>query len=83
MRAKFIAFCFLIVSTEAVFNDYITGIKKYFGISEHQDVEETDIFQRKVPYEVSITDEKFINEAAKLTGVVLSELDSCQHRVII
>lgn len=70
------------ISTNALLNDYINGFKSYFGIS-YQTVEEdpNDVFLRKVPYEVSTIDEKFISEAAKLTGVVLSELDSCQHRV--
>lgn len=36
-----------------------------------------------VPYELSTTDEKFLQEAAKLIGAVQSELDLCHHRVIL
>lgn len=71
----------LILSTQAFLTDYISGIKNYLGIHNQPKEEVTDIYQRKVPYEVSTADEKFIIEAAKLTGAVLSELDSCQHRV--
>lgn len=82
MQEKNIFFLlFFIVTTEAFINDYISGIKNYFGIHNQYEEEVTDIYERKIPYEVSTTDEKFISEAAKLTGVVLSELDSCQHRV--
>lgn len=80
---KLIFFCVFVVSTEAFLSNYVTGIKNYFGITSQPDEEDIEIFQRKVPYEVSTIDEKFITEAAKLTGVVLSELDSCQHRVSI
>lgn len=72
----------LILSIEAFLNDYISGIKNYLGIHNQPKEDITDIYQPKVPYEVSTADEKFISEAAKLTGAVLSELDSCQHRVI-
>lgn len=71
-----------ILSTNAFINDYISNVKHYLGIGNQNHDEETEeVFQRKVPYEVSTVDEKFLSEAAKLTGVVLSELDSCQHRV--
>lgn len=40
-----------------------------------------DEIDQNIPYEVATMDEKFINEAALLTGLALSELDSCQHRV--
>lgn len=73
---------FFIGTSESFLNNYISGIKNYFGFHNQYEQEITDIYERKVPYEVSTTDEKFISEAAKLTGVVLSELDSCQHRVI-
>lgn len=73
---------FFIINSEAFLTDYISGIQNYFGIHNQYEEEITDVYERKVPYEVFTADEKFISEAAKLTGVVLSELDSCQHRVI-
>lgn len=63
--------------------DYISGIKNYFGYKQETENFETEIYEKKIPYEVSEIDHSFINEAAKLTGVALSELDSCQHRVRI
>lgn len=36
-----------------------------------------------VPYEVATNDEKFLQEASKLIGVNLSELDVCHHRVVL
>lgn len=36
-----------------------------------------------VPYELDVKDEKFLQEAVKLVGVPLSELDVCHHRVIL
>lgn len=36
-----------------------------------------------VPYELSTTDEKFLQEATKLIAVAQSELDVCHHRVIL
>lgn len=81
-KMKIFILLLFLMPTDAFIDDYISGIRNYLGISK-QSVEDTgtEIFERKVPYEVSAIDEKFISEAAKLTGVVLSELDSCQHRV--
>lgn len=79
---KILILCLLVMGTDAFLNDYVSGIKSYLGMNnEHLDEDNDEVFQRKVPYEVSTIDEKFLSEAAKLTGVVLSELDSCQHRV--
>lgn len=36
-----------------------------------------------IPYELTSNDEKFLQEAMKLTGSPLSELDICHHRVIM
>ncbi|KAK9870481.1 hypothetical protein WA026_008039 [Henosepilachna vigintioctopunctata] len=63
------------------FNDYIKDIREYFGYSGTKHIKED--FTHNIPYEVSSLDEKFISEAAKLTGVALSQLDSCQQRVIL
>lgn len=60
--------------------DYLKSVGEYFGYSQHKNLNENE-FTNKIPYEVSTADEKFISEAAKLTGLALSELDSCQHRV--
>ncbi|XP_044751710.1 protein brambleberry-like [Coccinella septempunctata] len=61
-------------------NDYIKDWGRYFGYGESEKI---DDFNQNIPYEVATMDEKFISEAAKLTGVALSELDSCQQRVIL
>lgn len=64
--------------TTPALNDYMKDIGKFFGYVE---TEEFIDFKQNIPYEVSTMDEKFISEASKLTGVALSELDSCQQRV--
>lgn len=66
---------------EASFGDYVNSIGSYFSSEKTVESEDSGDLPQKIPYEVSIADEKFISEAAKLTGVALSELDSCQHRV--
>lgn len=63
------------------FSDYVKSIGSYFLFEKHTENNDLEEFPQKIPYEVSIVDEKFISEAAKLTGVALSELDSCQQRV--
>ena len=35
----------------------------------------------KIPFELSVADEKFITDAQKYTDLKLSELDVCQHKV--
>lgn len=72
----------ILVSAEAQLSNYFQQLGKYFGYGgETNDLETKDIYANRIPYEVSTADEKFISEAAKLTGVALSELDLCQHRV--
>lgn len=79
----YICFYFVLNSHLALGN-WITDIGKYFGYSQQQDNNgETEIYQQIIPYEVSTTDESFIKEAAKLTDLALSELDTCQHRVVL
>lgn len=51
-----------------VFVDYLTA---------------TDIEAPVIPYEIAASDEKFLQEASKLIGVNLSELDMCHHRVVM
>lgn len=43
----------------------------------------TDVDAPIIPYEIASSDEKFLQEASKLIGVNLSELDLCHHRVIL
>lgn len=62
--------------------DYIPLGKSLFGNSEITDGNTNELSTQKVPYEVEVTDEKFIEQAAKFTGVSLSDLDKCQHRVM-
>lgn len=74
----------LIKQSNCSFFDYIPSIgdsvkKSWFGWDEKS----TELSLQKVPYEIEVTDEKFIEQAAKFTGVSLSELDKCQHRVRI
>ncbi|GJQ69802.1 hypothetical protein Trydic_g22360 [Trypoxylus dichotomus] len=60
------------------------GITDFFGFNKEQSTQiTTDEFNKGVLYEVSRVDEKFISEAAKITGVSLSELDKCQQRIIL
>lgn len=61
--------------------DYIPFGKSLFGYSDGSE-NSRELSLQKVPYEVEVTDEKFIEEAAKFTGVSLSDLDKCQHRVM-
>lgn len=74
--------CFSLTCSDAFVSDYFKGVTDFFGFNKEQTTETTTgEFDRGVLYEVSIVDEKFISEAAKLTGVALSELDKCQQRV--
>lgn len=63
--------------------DYLRNAFSYFNGQESSTIKEITDYddQKHVPYELSLTDEKFIEEAIKLTGVDKSELDKCQHRV--
>lgn len=70
-----------LVSANGSFGSYFQQIGKYFGYGQTSELELEDIYNKRIPYEVSASDEKFISEAVKLTGVALSELDSCQQRV--
>lgn len=70
-----------LVSANGSFGSYLQQLGKYFGYGQTSQLEIEDINNKRIPYEVSAGDDKFISEAAKLTGVALSELDSCQHRV--
>lgn len=84
MNIRFIQFLVLLtflVNTNATLSGYFQQLGKYFGYCENSDLETKDFYNKRILYEVSSADEKFITEAAKLTGVALSELDSCQHRV--
>ncbi|XP_065163475.1 protein brambleberry-like [Atheta coriaria] len=64
--------------------DYLNGVKTYFGYdSTENQVEGFEGFETKIPYEVAPADEKFISQAIELTGVAVSELDACQHRLIL
>nr|CAD7440868.1 unnamed protein product [Timema bartmani] len=38
---------------------------------------------KKVPYELMTTDEKFLEDAKKFLDVKLSDLDVCQHKVVL
>lgn len=67
--------------TATSWSDYLINVKNYFNYETSESVSLSEDQIPKVPYEVSTTDEKFISEAFKLTGVALSELDSCQQRV--
>lgn len=70
-------------TVESSLKDYINGISTYFGYTTGPSMQETteNEITHRIPYEVSTLDEKFISEAVKLTGVTISELDSCQQRV--
>lgn len=79
-------FIFYKIGTNALINDYIFKISGYLGYNsagKNEIDSKSNEFDQNVPYEVSIIDQKFISEAAKLTGVSLSELDSCQQRVVL
>ncbi|RZC38000.1 brambleberry-like, partial [Asbolus verrucosus] len=64
------------------FSDYVKTIGSYFSFQEPEN-QVSGEYTQKIPYEVSTVDEKFISEAAQLTGVALTELDSCQQRVVL
>lgn len=69
-------------ASEAQLTVYFNSIGEYFGYrNPRQDAAVNDEFMHRIPYEVDTMDEKFLNEAASLTGVALSELDNCQQRV--
>lgn len=70
-----------VILVDSTITDYFKPIGSFFGYSEEVKTNEVIDFQKKVPYQLSLTDEKFISEAVKLTGVTASDLDSCQHRV--
>lgn len=52
----------------SLFSEYLSG---------------TEVEAPIVPYEIAASDEKFLQEATKLIGVNLSELDLCHHRVVL
>lgn len=62
--------------------DYFKNAFSYFQ-NDNEENKSNDLvnFEKKVPYELSLIDEKFIADAIKLTGIGASELDKCQHRV--
>lgn len=76
-----ISILIILFKVEASFVDYLNSAFSFLHTKEAPRANELIDFQKKVPYELSLTDEKFIAEAIKLTGVGASELDSCQHRV--
>ncbi|XP_072376483.1 protein brambleberry-like [Diabrotica undecimpunctata] len=75
----------LFLQGHVIFGNWIKDIGTFLSFKqEHpENNENLEIYQQKIPYEISSTDENFLKEAAKLTDLVLSELDSCQHRVIL
>jgi hypothetical protein len=71
--------CLLLVrSGDASVLDWFWG-----GARENADprLKTGDVPIVKVPFEISIEDEKFLQEARKYTSLKLSDLDDCQHRV--
>ncbi|KAF5277719.1 hypothetical protein FQR65_LT03699 [Abscondita terminalis] len=75
----------LLHNVNCEFYQYLKSVGSYFGYGKEESNERSsdDMLGRIVPYEISVSDEKFISEAAKLTGVALSKLDTCQHRVVL
>lgn len=73
----------VLVKVDASLSDYFTSVGEFFGYAKTKDLKTGDVYQKRIPYEVTAVDQKFISEAAKLTGIALSDLDSCQHRVSI
>lgn len=71
----------VLLYAKAEFSDYFSAVSEFLGLGQKNDGYTGGVIEQQIPYEVSVADEKFIHEAAKLTGVALSELDSCQHRV--
>ncbi|KAF5288838.1 hypothetical protein FQA39_LY03717 [Lamprigera yunnana] len=65
--------------------EYVQSVGAYFGYGKGKPEEslKENLYSSVVPYEVSVSDEKFISEAIQLTGVTPSELDFCQHRVVL
>lgn len=43
----------------------------------------TEVDAPVIPYEIAPSDEKFLQEASKLIGVSMSDLDLCHHRVVL
>lgn len=83
MNINIIIILFFIINKQYVQSSLLDYVLS-FG-SETENKKNVDInngvIDQNIPYEVATIDEKFINEAAQLTGLALSELDSCQHRV--
>ncbi|KAI4465757.1 protein gamete expressed 1 [Holotrichia oblita] len=76
--------CMSLTCSNAFVSEYFKGVTEFFGFNKEQPTEAiVGEFNKGVLYEVSTVDEKFISEAAKLTGVALSELDKCQQRIIL
>lgn len=66
----------------------IFAIFTFFFFSIHMfyfylDLVGTEVDAPIIPYEIANNDEKFLQEASKLIGVNLSELDLCHHRVVL
>lgn len=74
---------FAINESASVFDYLPTFANSWFETSDKRSENAELQAMQKVPYEVAVVDEKFIEQAAKYTGVALSELDKCQHRVRI
>lgn len=72
------------VSVEAALTEYFTSFVSLFGYGDEENNEQVNSvqeFKQTIPYEVSSADENFISKAIELTGVAISPLDTCQHRV--
>lgn len=79
---SYLLICMIVTCSDAFVSEYFKGVTDFFGFNKEQTTETTtEEFNREILYEVSTVDEKFISEAAKLTGVALSDLDKCQQRV--
>lgn len=82
LSINYLVLIFLIHSCSGEIFGFVNMVSNFLGYnSKDQDVDADSKFENKIPYEVSRLDENFITEAAKLSGMTLSQLDSCQHRV--
>ncbi|XP_046463606.1 protein brambleberry-like [Daphnia pulex] len=74
---------FNILSSEKQF-DKLMAVAKEDDKIEVSEPDESAVQARSdIPFELSVADEKFIADAQKYTDLSLSELDVCQHKLIL
>ncbi|KAI9560103.1 hypothetical protein GHT06_014113 [Daphnia sinensis] len=74
---------FNILNSEKQFDKLMTVTNEEHKIETYDPKENAIEARSDIPFELSLADEKFIADAQKYTDLSLSELDVCQHKLIL